>query len=143
MSETFTCPACGAVSHHPMDVLEGYCGACHDWTGQGTLSRRGPRYYDRDGRPMSMRRSFEVFDDIAYRHVAVTAVGDDVEVSTVWLGLDHSFGLGGPPVIFETLVFGGELDGWMERYTTLERAEAGHEEMVARVRAVAHAHNGP
>lgn len=29
----FTCPRCGKVSAHPKDLEEGYCGACHDWTG--------------------------------------------------------------------------------------------------------------
>jgi hypothetical protein len=29
----FVCPRCGAVSHNPQDVKEGYCGRCHDWTG--------------------------------------------------------------------------------------------------------------
>jgi hypothetical protein len=28
----FTCPRCGRTSHHPQDIAEGYCGACHDWT---------------------------------------------------------------------------------------------------------------
>lgn len=28
----FICPRCCAVSHHPTDAAEGYCGACHDWT---------------------------------------------------------------------------------------------------------------
>lgn len=28
------CPRCGMVSAHPTDAAEGYCGACHDWTGQ-------------------------------------------------------------------------------------------------------------
>lgn len=30
---SFTCPRCGMSSHHPVDIAEGYCGACHDWTG--------------------------------------------------------------------------------------------------------------
>jgi hypothetical protein len=30
----FTCPRCRRTSHHPDDVREGYCGACHDWTRQ-------------------------------------------------------------------------------------------------------------
>jgi|SRR5580693_2552560 hypothetical protein len=30
----FTCPICGRTSFHPRDRAEGYCGACHDWTGQ-------------------------------------------------------------------------------------------------------------
>lgn len=32
MSDSITCPRCGMTSHHPRDVLEGYCGNCHDWT---------------------------------------------------------------------------------------------------------------
>lgn len=28
----FSCPRCGAISHHATDIKEGYCGACHDWT---------------------------------------------------------------------------------------------------------------
>lgn len=29
----FTCPRCGRTSHNPNDEREGYCGACHGWTG--------------------------------------------------------------------------------------------------------------
>lgn len=28
----FTCPACGATSHHPDDQAHGYCGQCHAFT---------------------------------------------------------------------------------------------------------------
>jgi hypothetical protein len=31
-SVKFTCPVCGMTSYHPIDVAEGYCGDCHDWT---------------------------------------------------------------------------------------------------------------
>jgi hypothetical protein len=30
---SFVCPACQAESWHPEDVRQGYCGACHDFTG--------------------------------------------------------------------------------------------------------------
>ena len=30
----FRCPVCGAESHHPTDIAEGYCARCHDWTGR-------------------------------------------------------------------------------------------------------------
>lgn len=30
---SFTCPVCGLVSHHPIDISQGYCGRCHDFTG--------------------------------------------------------------------------------------------------------------
>ncbi|HEX8752113.1 MAG TPA: hypothetical protein VF731_01740 [Solirubrobacterales bacterium] len=32
-AESFTCPECGAVSHHPRDIEFGYCGRCHEFTG--------------------------------------------------------------------------------------------------------------
>lgn len=66
------------------------------------------------------------------RIVAKTQVGDS-EISTVFLGLDHQFIVGGPPLIFETMVFGGLLDGEEERYSTWEQAEAGHKDVVERV----------
>lgn len=31
---SFTCPVCQAVSYNPDDIKVGYCGRCHDWTGQ-------------------------------------------------------------------------------------------------------------
>jgi hypothetical protein len=46
-------------------------------------------------------------------------------VSTVCLGLDHN--IGGPkPILFETMVFGGEWDqsGW--RYSSYSEAKQGH-----------------
>jgi hypothetical protein len=59
---------------------------------------------------------------------------EDVLVSTVFLALDHSFGEG-PPVLWETLVFGGPLDGEMDRYTSRAAALAGHQAMCQRVAA--------
>lgn len=29
---SFTCPRCGRTTYNTMDVAEGYCGHCHDWT---------------------------------------------------------------------------------------------------------------
>ena len=69
----------------------------------------------------------------ANRHVAKDTI-KGVDISTVFIGLDHSFG-GGPPLLFETMVFGGELDQEMERYGTWEEAEAGHQLMKQRVEA--------
>lgn len=55
-------------------------------------------------------------------------------VSTVFLGLDHAFGAQ-PPLLFETLIFSGPLDGEMERYSTWAEAEAGHARFVDKARA--------
>ena len=74
--------------------------------------------------------------ETADRTIAKTQVGESM-VSTVFLGIDHSFGFRGTPILFETLVFGGLLDDEMERYATLKEARLGHEQMIARVRASA------
>jgi hypothetical protein len=68
--------------------------------------------------------------ELANRTVARTHLDDDVEVSTVFLGNDHNF-FGGPPLLFETMVFGGPDDQWQERYSTWDEAEAGHNAVVA------------
>lgn len=75
----------------------------------------------------------EWFQDVANRRVALNVI-EGVEVSTVFLGLDHSFRADGPPVLWETLVFGGPLDGEMERYTSRAAAVAGHQAWCRRVR---------
>lgn len=66
------------------------------------------------------------------RIVEQTMVGT-VKVSTVFLGLDHSF-TDGPPMLWETMVFGGFLDGEQDRYATLEDAKHGHGRMLAEVK---------
>ena len=74
---------------------------------------------------------FEVDEN---RRVALTSLGD-VLISTVFLGVDFSLsGSGGDPVLFETRVFGGSLDGLMYRCATLEEAMLGHEKVVAQVK---------
>ena len=51
---------------------------------------------------------------------------DKIGVSTVFLGLDHSWG-GYRPLLFETMIFGGEYDMYLERYTTYSEAVDGHQ----------------
>ena len=85
-------------------------------------------YYDRDGQPIDMERWVRLMEDPGYKVIAKTVVGD-AEVSTVWLGLDHSFG-GSVPIIFETMIFGGALDENQWRYATEDEARQGHAEKV-------------
>ena len=60
-------------------------------------------------------------------------------ISTVFLSMDHGLAgrIGdGTPVLFETMVFGGEHDGYQERYHTYDEAEEGHKricEMVDKI----------
>lgn len=65
--------------------------------------------------------------ETADRHVAIEET-DGYYVSTVFLGLNHQFG-DGPPLLFETMVFGREEPGddrWCERTSTWEEAEQAH-----------------
>jgi hypothetical protein len=56
----------------------------------------------------------------------VTLADDKVaRVSTVFLCVDHQWG-DGDPVLFETMVFGGPLDGWQWRYCYHGEAMTGH-----------------
>lgn len=63
------------------------------------------------------------------RRVAISRV-DRWQVSTVFLAIDHNWG-SGPPVLWETMVFGPEpWTDWQDRYTSREAAEAGHQRVV-------------
>lgn len=68
------------------------------------------------------------------QRVALSKLGDGrVVVSTVFLGLNHRFGPG-RPLLWETMVFGGPLDGEQYRYESRLDAMKGHVEMTDRAR---------
>jgi hypothetical protein len=93
-------------------------------------------YYilDDDGEPVSVDdgRVWAAWFETAQRVVQQDRFGT-ILVSTVFLGLDHRFGAPGPPVLWESMVFGGALDGEQRRYTTKADAIAGHAELCALV----------
>jgi hypothetical protein len=68
------------------------------------------------------------------RRVAFDQVGPGIEVSTVFLGIDHRFGGDGPPIVFETMVFDDYGGNEMVRYCTWDAAVAGHAETVAKLK---------
>ena len=85
-------------------------------------------YYDKEGSPLDLAGWCARMEDPGYKRVSIAEVCD-VRVSTVWLGLDHSWG-GKRPLIFETMIFGGPYDGEQDQYSTLEEAVTGHKAMV-------------
>lgn len=66
------------------------------------------------------------------RHVDDTEIGD-ARISTVFLGIDHSHGFG-PPLLFETMIFGGVHNEYQARCSTWEQAETQHATACAMVR---------
>ncbi len=127
------------------------------------VSLERPMYYRRDGTailgsvldPRGTLEWARLFErNLDYRRVAESTLPNGIRVSTVWLGLDHSFSAVGPPVIFESMAFAAELshrdetkmtflDGKehvlaafdyheeldCDRYSTEAQALAGHMEM--------------
>src|SRR5574343_1602124 len=60
------------------------------------------------------------------RHVGRTTTDNGYYVSTVFLTCNQAWD-GGPPVLWETMIFGGAVDdSYQERYTSRVDAEAGH-----------------
>lgn len=96
--------------------------------------------YRRDGTPYEGTREEQIlawghdFKDMSIKIVKQDTLPNGLFISTVWLGLDHSWG-SGPPLIFESMVFNNnfnELD--MRRYSAENEALAGHCELVRKWR---------
>ena len=79
-------------------------------------------------------RAFEHSDRSVARTAMLGWPRDKIVVSTVFLGIDHSFG-GAEQLWFETMVFCNSFgDKDMERYATWNETVAGHKAMVAKWR---------
>jgi len=74
--------------------------------------------------------------ETADRRLAETSICRGCSVSTVFLGIDYRFLDDGPPVLWETMVFGGPLDRGQWWYCSRNDALRGHELVVAGARAV-------
>jgi hypothetical protein len=83
-----------------------------------------------DGKEKVSRVSYT---DLKTEEFAAYEGGD--YVSTVFLGIDHNHFGDGPPILFETMIFGGSADELQWRYRTLEQAQAGHQMIVQSLRA--------
>jgi len=97
------------------------------------------RYYvlDEENHPVRVRDVIawaQQFENLSNRIVAWTQVTSEITVSTVFLGLDHRHFGKGPPILFETMVFGGPLDEACVRYASWDDAQTGHAVSVRKVR---------
>ena len=109
-----------------------------------TYGPRGELLFS-DGRPvwrglkgeaLTDREASALLRDIRRRVVKQTLVKNGrmrVQVSTVFIPIDQG-PMSPAPVLWETMVFGGTLDGWQDRYTSRRLAKVGHEVAVIAVR---------
>ena len=90
------------------------------------------RWYklDENNKPI-LAESFNEYIDWERNNSRTVAREDigDATVSTVFLGLDHSFN-GVTPVLWETMIFGGKHDQYQERYKSHYDAIIGHQRAI-------------
>lgn len=67
------------------------------------------------------------------RRVANTQI-EDVQISTVFLGVEHSQDKAGQSMLFETAVSVQDSTRYLERYATWDEAVVGHERIVGHIR---------
>lgn len=72
----------------------------------------------------------EWMEDINNRRVALDVLGSGEVISTVFLGTEHNLPSGDVPILFETLISGGDYDNYIFRYCTWQQAEKGHKLIV-------------
>jgi hypothetical protein len=99
------------------------------------FERYGPRLFYLEGKTAVRVRDVLQWAELysaSPHHVADDEI-HGVRISTIFLGLDHNV-LGPTPILFETMIFGGERDGEQWRYSTWDEAEAGHAEACSLVR---------
>lgn len=87
-------------------------------------------FIEKDGEPLAVDMKVWASHWQNNRQVGDDMVGD-VRVSTVFLGINHRHSGVGPPILYETMIFGGEHDEDQWRYCTRKEAEAGHKAVVA------------
>jgi hypothetical protein len=94
-------------------------------------------WYGLDGQPISIEQASQLLasPERILAKTLLTTGRDPVEVSTVFLVLDHGLGDDSVPVLWETMTFGGPDDGAQRRYTSREAAIAGHYEQLTVSRA--------
>lgn len=90
-------------------------------------------HYDRQGNPITMMEFAELLMDDRYYRVARTAFYDvergyTYDLSTIWMGIDHSWGSSEIPILFESMLFTDDesVSEWGTRWHTEEEAIVGH-----------------
>lgn len=105
----------------------------------GLRKPQRPLYYylDADGNPvgttdpMAVEAMYRSFDQRITAKTYIEWKHYRAEVSTVFLGIDHSFTDEGPPVLWESMIFGNvPMDDYQWRYSSRDQAETGHRALV-------------
>ena len=98
---------------------------------------------DEDGNPLPLEREDILLwgrwmenhpaQRIVSQDTVVNKNGEDVQVSTVFLGINHNYFGEDPPILWETMIFGGPHDQRQWRYSSRKAAMDGHVRAMALV----------
>lgn len=87
----------------------------------------GPRYFDRDGEPLTVAEWTAMFESGKHSAVARTALhGGRVVVDTIWIGCTFRRDRAGRPLVFETLCTRNGTPFARYDWSTEVAAYAGH-----------------
>jgi len=104
------------------------------------MKRQPPRWYVLDGErvvPASSMLEWAAWFEDANTRVDYTQITSDCSVSTIFIGFNHRYFSDGPPLVFETMIFGGpnDIENNQWRYSSWDDAETGHKAAVRIARA--------
>lgn len=99
-----------------------------------------PHWYVLDGEavvPVAGMQQWGEWFEKSNPRVDYTEVTDTCSVSTIFLGLDNRLYGKGPPIVFETMIFGApeSIDRRQWRYSSWDDAVIGHKAAVRKCRA--------
>lgn len=89
-----------------------------------------PRFFDKHGEPIDWYQHAMLTAQPDYKLVGYETLPDSKLISTMWLGVGMTLSA---ILMFETMVFTPSFEQIdSKRYSTLEEAELGHQEMVSK-----------
>lgn len=92
-------------------------------------------YILENNKPVEAADEKQFFDWMSKNKVMARERSSESMISTVFLGFDHG-GSSGKPLLFETMIFGGEHDGYQKRHFEYDEAIKEHNDAVELVNKV-------
>lgn len=110
----------------PLDEEERLLARLVDEAALAIYGRTNERWFDKDGRPITVGEWYALSHEPEYVNVAYDVVNVVNTIATVWYGHEDK--------IFATEIPSGVFKGWTCNYKTLAEANEGHRRIIARVR---------
>ena len=88
-------------------------------------------FYNKEGKEISVQEFTKLFEDKNYQVIKQDKLSNGYFISTVWLGINHSFVFSEKLLLFETMVFDSNKSSVeQKRYSTEKQALRGHKRFI-------------